>query len=81
MTKFPLKTIIYVHRDKESNYDLAEDLKCVTNYEKLTSKEELFMDNFRNIGYEIALEIIIQEDGTVKATSVNGVDLEGPVSI
>lgn len=67
----PKKTRIYLHRDKESNWELQKDLN-------LTDKQ---MENARYIGYEISVDIEIDKNGNAFATHFSGVKLPHKVQI
>lgn len=66
-----IKTKIYLHTSKEDMYYDGEELGL--------SEEQL--QNFMYVGYEIAVDIEIDEEGRAKATHVEGVELKEKVSI
>jgi hypothetical protein len=68
---WPKRTTIYLHRDKESNYDLANDLGLS---EDATSR-------MRYLGYEVEVTIDVYEDGRVLATHFGSLPLSKPLEI
>lgn len=73
---WPKRKVLYVHRDKESNYDLQDELGL----------SDEAMDNFRGAGYEVGLICDIYEDGTSTMVGVEGpddrlIELNAPVDI
>lgn len=67
----PKKATISLHRDKESNYNLANILN-------LTDKQ---IENFRYTGYEVTVDIEIDKEGMAVVTHFEGVELPRKVSI
>lgn len=69
--RFPLSTKIIIHRDDEVAFEQGERLKL----------NDAQMEAFRYTGYEVELDVLVQEDGTALATHINGVKITEPVSI
>lgn len=61
-----MKQKIYLHRDKEENYDLVKKAKKngIQN-----------ADNLLYTGYEIELEVEISKDGVVNVLKINNTDI------
>lgn len=59
-SRFPIKTTMYLHSDKESNWEIGEELGL---------SEEAISKNFRGCLYELCVEIEVYEDGTYKILS------------
>lgn len=70
--KWPIKTDFYAHVHDEENMEDAAKY-----FERGTPAFETYCST----GYEIEFSILIHEDGTVKATHVNGTALVEPVEI
>jgi hypothetical protein len=68
---FPIKTQIYAHNDKESNWHKAEELGLNGEAAK----------TFAYTGLEVEFDVLVAEDGSVTATHVNGVALVEPVGL
>ena len=60
-----VKQKIYFHREKEDNWYLEEKL----------TKKKFNTDNILYLGFEIALEVELFEDGTNKVISFEGIDV------
>lgn len=71
--QYPLKHKFYSHSDKEGDPEEGRLVGFDYNSEAY--------DNFRRAGYEIVFDVLVFEDGTVKATHVNGIALMEPVEI
>ena len=69
--KYPIKSKIYFHSSKEDMWYLGEGLGL--------SEQQL--DNFRYTGYEISVDIEIDNRGSAKATHFNGTKLKEKISI
>lgn len=68
---WPKTTVIHCHRDKESNYDMGEELGL----------EGDALDNFRYVGYEVSITIVVDVDGNAYATHFNDVLLPKRVNV
>lgn len=69
--KFPHRFTRYLHGSKEENYDQATELG-------LTAEQR---NQFLYACYEIALGLVMNEDGTVHCESMEGILLEKPVRV
>ena len=67
----PKKIKIYLHRDKESNFDVGDTLG-------LTDEQ---MENFMYTGFDIPVDIEVDSDGYAWATHFAGVELPNKVQI
>lgn len=56
---------IYLHREKEDNWELEEKLK----------KEQFNTNNILYLGYEIHVKVELMEDGTNRVLEFEGVDV------
>lgn len=68
---FPLKTTIYLHNDKESNWSKAAELGL---------KDEAAR-TFAYTALEVDLTIQVEADGQATATHFNGIALERPAKL
>lgn len=67
-----VKTIIYLHSDKDRNYDLAREIGL----------SEDTIRTFAYTCYEVRVTVEVNpETGEAKATHFNGVKLEHPVEV
>lgn len=74
---FPIKSEMYLHSGKDDNaYHLETLMK-----EKDVVFDEDAQRAFLYAGYEVELNILINQNGFAYATHVNGVKLEQPVKI
>jgi len=71
--RYPIKDKFYSHSGKEDGMEDAEKL----GFKQGTDAYETYC----RTGYEIAFDVLVNEDGTVMATHVNGVELVEPVEI
>ena len=76
-SQWPKRTVLYVHRDKESNYDMQEELGL---------SDDAMQNQFRGAGYEVGLVCDVLEDGRCLMIGVEGPDnqlfeLNEPVEI
>jgi len=60
-TKFPIKTSVYLHSNKEAMYDKGEELGL---------SKEAISDNFSYCCYEVKVDIEVYEDGTYKILGI-----------
>jgi hypothetical protein len=72
MEKWPRTTTIYLHSDKESNWELGEELGL---------SNDAISDEFRSCCYEIEIEVEVHEDGTSFATHFQGLKLSKKVKV
>lgn len=73
-----IKTKLYAHRDRDSNYDLIRTEAESIGFE-LTEKAERA---FAYVGYEISFDVEIDlETGVCHALTVNGVELPEPLEL
>jgi len=70
---YPIADKFYSHSGKEDGMDDAAKL----GFERGTAAFETYC----RTGYETTFDVLVYEDGTVKATHVNGVALVEPVEI
>lgn len=70
---YPIKDKFYSHSGKEDGMEDAERL----GFERQSDAFETYC----RTGYETEFDVLVYEDGTVKATHVNGVALVEPVEI
>jgi hypothetical protein len=68
---WPKTLSMYMHRDKESNYDLANQIGL----------DDDATQNFKYMGTELQISIIVQRDGSTVATHVDGVLLDYAVKL
>ena len=68
---FPKKTKFYTHSSKESNYEQGEELGL----------SESSLAKFVYAGYELTIDIEVEENGEAYATHFEGVELPRKVKI
>lgn len=68
---WPIRTTFSTHSAKDDNYMQGE---------KLGLKGQALQD-FRYTGLEVIFDVLVDKNGNVTATHVNGVALEKPVSL
>jgi hypothetical protein len=71
---YPIKDKFYTHSDRDSAS--SEDARRLG----FDQRSEEFR-NYSGAGHETEFDVLVYEDGTVKATHVNGVALTEPVEI
>lgn len=62
MDGWPKRTRMYLHSDKESNWEIGEELGL---------SEEAIRENFRYCLYELEVVIDVYEDGTWEVVEAN----------
>lgn len=71
-TVWPKKTVIYLHGDKETNWEKGQELGL---------SDEAISENFRYACYEVGIIVEVNEDGTCQAIGLEGVLLEQKVDV
>ncbi|WP_438980283.1 hypothetical protein [Polynucleobacter sp.] len=72
MSEWPKKTVIYLHRDKESNWELGEELGL---------SEKAIREHFAYACYEVGIFVQVNEDGTVQALGIEGALFENGAKV
>lgn len=74
---FPIKQKIYLHRSKEDNYYLMGEIE--DNHGDVLDDDA--QRTLAYMGYEVSMNVLINQNGKTYATHLNGVKLEQPVEI
>lgn len=69
-SQWPKKAALYLHSDKDSNYELGAALDLDNDAQDL----------FRGTGYEVRLDILVAKDGSATLLGVNDVELITPIA-
>lgn len=68
--QWPKKAVMYLHSDRESNYELGAALGL----------DNEAQDLFQGTGYEVQFDLIVNKDGSATLVGINGTELTTPIT-